>query len=379
MSVVSSSPAASRLAQEVLRDLFSMEPMTLKQEKEDKLNQSVGFPMFRRSWDSVASKCPSSGTVLHFLSLTSDSDTLDNDATSNHISLLGITDSKGNNQDDNAIVQESRQWLASHICGENDARTLAKSLGLLVNHASGRNISASHLTRLKGGLPLMSLPSSSNSNEESLQSLQTGALKEIAIPFDDGCCYPNGQSLLSMLSSSTLNRPTVGLYQWPNNGIALRPLPSAEEDRTLPVPSLVFFCKDLDSVAGQVSAVGAVSAKIGYNGLAESGQLMVSHPMLYGLDLRVTDCVEFTSAFPEAQEALLASSLGELQNANVLVKGGKENDVANRSTVDNRDNQGDCWVEFRANMKRPSGFIKRSTRGKSGKVRTAKAPDLPYE
>jgi hypothetical protein len=221
-----------------------------------------------------------------------------------------------------------------------------------------------------------------SSNKESLhsssQSSHPGALKEVAIPFYDDCFYPNGQSLLSVLGSSTLIRPTVGLYQWPDNGIAIRPLPSAEEDRTISVPSLVFFNKDLDTVAAQVSAVGAVSAKIGYNGLAESGQLMVSHPMLYGLDIRVTDCVEFASAFPEAQEALLASSLGELQNTNVLVKGGKENDVATRSTVDTRENQGDCWVEFRANMKRPSGFIKRSTTRKS-KVRTAKAPDLPFE
>mmetsp|Transcript_29259 Transcript_29259/g.52925 ORF Transcript_29259/g.52925 Transcript_29259/m.52925 type:complete len:244 (-) Transcript_29259:58-789(-) len=243
-----------------------------------------------------------------------------------------------------------------------------------MSHAAGRPISASTITQFDSGLPLLNLPETNDTySTESTQVLQ-GGLKELVIPFYDDSLYPDDQSLLSKLGSSTLNRPAVGLYQWPNNGIVIRPLPSAKEDRSLPSPSLVFYCKDLEIAADKLASVGGISAKIGYNGLQSSGQLMVSHPSLLGLDIRLTDNVEYTSAFPEAQEALLASSLGELQNVNVL-----KGDIGTESEKDARDNNMDCWVEFRANMRRPSGFMKRAVKGNGGKVKTAKAPDLPYE
>ena len=52
---------------------------------------------------------------------------------------------------------------------------------------------------------------------------------------------------------------------------------------------------------------------------------------------------------------------------------------------------GDCWVEFRANLKKPAGYLKnvlvsRTTNtsltgggAKTSKTRIAKAPNLPYE
>ena len=377
MSLFTASPASSRAAQQILKDLFSMEPIPLSHGEDDELDQVLKVPMMNRRWDSVASKCLPSGAVLHFLSLSTygrDTVLASENETVGHLSLLGVTDSVDDKQNDVSAVKELRRLLASHM--NDETNRYVQSLRLVMKHAAGRFMNASDITRLDSELPLLSLPM--NAHEESLQSKENrqGWLKEIVIPFYDDSAYPNGQSLLSMLGSSTLNRPAVGLYQWPKNGIAIRPIPSAKEDRTLPAPSLVFYCEDLDQAADRVSRFGAVSGKIGYNGLEKHGQLMISHPSLPGLDIRLTGCVEYTSAFPEAQEALLASSLGELQNVNVIVEGGK--DASARTKVDDRVNNGDCWVEFRANMKRPSGFMKRAVKSKVG-VKTAKAPDLPYE
>ena len=104
---------------------------------------------------------------------------------------------------------------------------------------------------------------------------------------------------------------------------------------------------------------------------------MVAHPSLQGLDLRLTDSLEFSSSFSEAQDALLAGSLLELQSENVLLEGGEGRHA--RMKHDAMDGVGDCWVEFRANVKRPWGFIKKNypTTGKVTKA--VKAPDLPYE
>jgi hypothetical protein len=363
VSLLSESPAASRAAQELVKNLFSMEPIMFSSghHADDDLDAVLKNPLFSRRFDSVASKCPSSGTVLHFVSLTTGGANSTNESqsatNSQHFSLLGITSSSKDEIDND--IKESRRMIASRI---------RSPLRLLMNHAVGRPISASAITRFDSGLPFLDLPT--NNNSDSIQSTQTG-LKELVVPFYDDSLYPDGQSLLSLLGSSTLNRPAVGLYQWPN-GIAIRPLPSAKEDRVLPAPSLVFYCRDLEEAAAKLEANGAISSKIGYNGLDKSGQLMVSHASLLGLDIRLTDCIEYSSAFPEAQDALLASSLVELQNVNVL-----KGDTATESEQDARDNNMDCWVEFRANMKRPSGYIKRIA--KAGKVKTATAPDIPYE
>lgn len=384
VSLFSSSAASSRLAQEVLRNLFpTIEPSSLLRqddELDDELDQALKLPGLSRRWDSVASKCVSSGTIFHFLSLTSngsDVASTNENRTGGHLSLLGVTNSQTRKQSDADSVQESRRLIASHVCTE-DGRYL-RSLRLIVKHAAGRHISVSDIIGFGAGLPLLYLPMNDDlSSIEPKSPRQPAGLKEIAIPHYDDGKFPDGQTLLSMLGSSTLHRPAVGLYQWPNHGVAIRPLPSAKEDRILPAPSLVFYCEDLDQAADTLSTLGAVSAKIGYNGLQNSGQLMVSHPNLLGLDIRLTDSTDYTSSYPEAQEALLASSLAELQNANVLLEGGKEN-KATRAQMDERVNAGDCWVEFRANMKRPLGFVNPRVKSGGRVRRIAKAPDLPYE
>ena len=384
VTLFSSRNGSSRLAQEVLGKLLpSIEPFSFarQEDTDDELDRALKLPGLRRRWNSDVSKCVFSGTIFHFLSLTSngsDVASTNEDHSCCHLSLLGVTDSRNpGKQSDANSVQESRRLIASHVSKE-DGRHL-RSLRLITKHAAGRHISVSEILGFGAGLPLLYLPINDDlSSLETKSPRKPGGLKEIAIPHYVDDSFPDGQTLLSMLGSSALHRPAVGLYQWPNQGVAIRPLPSAKEDRILPAPSLVFYSEDLDQAADRLSTLGAVSAKIGYNGLQNSGQLMVSHPNLLGLDIRLTDSTDYTSSYPEAQEALLASSLAELQNVNVLLEGGKEN-KATRAQMDERVNVGDCWVEFRANMKRPLAFVNRRVKSGERVRRSAMAPDLPYE
>lgn len=378
VSFLAPSASASNAAQTFLYNLFpSVEPISLSNDVSDELDKALRVPGSSKKWTSTASKCSSSGTILHLLSLVSTREGLTN-KDSGPLSLFGISDSQSKKRSDADSIYESRDLIASHVKEQNGQ--LLRSFRLMMNHFGGRSIQVSEILGFGVGLPLVSFTAHTDGSplRPTKQRVSSSRLKEIGIPYYDDSEYPGGKTLLSMLGSSALHRPTVGLYQLSHDGTAIRPLPSAKEDHVLPAPSLVFYCEDLDEVVGKLPVLGAVSAKIGFNGLQKSGQVMLSHPSLPGLDIRLTDCPEYTSAFPEAQEALLASSFGELQNVNVLLEGGKES-MSTRAQIDNRINEGDCWVEFRASIKRPSGFYKRATKSRAKEVRIAKAPDLPYE
>ena len=156
------------------------------------------------------------------------------------------------------------------------------------------------------------------------------------------------------------------------------------------------------------------TSKVGFSGSA-NGQLQITVPNLHGLELRFCDSNQLSSSFAEAQESLMAGSLTELQNVNVMAEGrGGSGSVGNSTTsstsghssslngksrdddekdafkprIDSMNGLGDCWVEFRANVKKPAGYLKNvlvsrtnsMTAGGAGKTsRIAKAPTLPYE
>lgn len=238
MSLFSPSAGSSRSAQQLLRNLFpTIVPVSLVKE-EDELDQTLQIPGFSRRWDSVASKCNSSGTVFHFLSITlNKSDQASTNEGGGHLSLLAVTDSQTKKQSDINSIQESRRLIAN-VCKEAG---YLRSLRLTLNHVAGRPISVCDIIGFGNDLPLLLLPMNDEETPTEAKGPRThSGLKEIAIPHYDDWKFPNGQTLLSMLGSSVLHRPAVGLYQWPNNGVAIRPLPSAKEDRFLPAPSLVF-------------------------------------------------------------------------------------------------------------------------------------------
>ena len=157
----------------------------------------------------------------------------------------------------------------------------------------------------------------------------------------------------------------------------------------------MFQCDNLESCVETLKGNAAADntntalAKVGFSGCGTGGQYMIRNSLLDGLDIRLCDATELSSSFAEAQEALLAASLDELQSVNVMNEG--SNDGRNKSKdsatsqeggSDAMNGLGDCWVEFRANVKKPGGFFGQKggiAGGSRRKPEVAKAPDIPYE
>jgi hypothetical protein len=411
VTLLSDSPQGSVKAAEVLQRFFNMEhiDMTTYQSKElirsdskpiegDSLDKAL-LPLFRRGFHSVGCLDQGSGTIFHLLSLRGASD-IDFSAEKgnqamNYLSLLSITETgilaEDNTHDDCiASIQESRDIIARHM-----DKSMLNSFKLLAMQLLNKPISPRHITSLDNGLPLLFFPDYKSAAEK---RLKTGAksnqpdsdlkFREIVIPFDDESTYPDGSTLLQNLSKSNLARPKTGLFQWNStsavcneNGFVIRPLPIAKADLNLSSPSMIFQCESLDQVQSALSK-DIILNKVGCNSMTP-GQLMVSHRDMQGIELRYCQSKELSSIFPEAQESLMAGSLEDLQNVNVMVKGGKTQSSGEKSAdspnrVDSMNGLGDCWVEFRANLKRPTGYFEGKSRRKSVQ-RTAKAPDIPYE
>jgi len=357
VTLLSPSPAASKKAQDLLQALVGLEPVPLSISSDDNLNEAFrsSLPGFSRSWHSTASSCPSSGAVIHFCSI-------DDTEKTGPFSLIGLSDSSSAKESTQESVQHFRDVLASHVHHRATSIKLKGSLGRPI----------SPLTLLEsissGGLPLLKLPVAT---QMSSNDKDPCGLKEIVVPYFDYAKFSDGTTLLSKISEAYLARPTVGVYQWTNSSTYIRPLPTAAEDQRLSAPSLIFHCEDLRSVFDKAEPDLKV-AKIGYSG-NKIGQLMMLHPDLEGLDVRFCCQTTFSSTFSEAQESLLAASLDELQSTNALLGGGEQ------AKDDKRVGQADCWVEVRANLKRPSGYFHRKGASSSGKPRIANIPDLPYE
>ncbi len=167
-------------------------------------------------------------------------------------------------------------------------------------------------------------------------------LKEIALPVD---------SITLQLPSSGV----TGVLQCAPQ-LAIRPLPRAMHDRFLTVPTLVFHQSADIKPTADWHPIGVTSSR--------KGQYM---QYKYGIDVRLCPSTIRESMFCEAQESMLAGSLQELQSTRVL--------ESKSSDDDPRMNKMDCWVEVRANLKRPSGYFQQS----KTTPRFAKAPDIPYE
>ncbi|KAL3916471.1 MAG: hypothetical protein SGILL_005161 [Bacillariaceae sp.] len=298
-------------------------------------------------------------------------------------------------------IRHCRQLLADHL--EKNSST-ANTFNMNFKSLLNRPLTPADLLHETDGLPLLSLgpqqeeqreqKATSSADENYDPSTSSPFLKEVVVPFFDYAQYEDGFTILSKLSQ--FPRPSVGVYQWPtasndnSNGICIRPLPTAAEDKRLPPPSLIFHCND--SADGVVASVNTFNnnnsnsapiqmARIGYaGGMMNKGQTMLLHDDFQGLDVRLCPSQTVSSHFSEAQESLLAGSLPELQNSNILLAQGEQ------AVDDERTNNSDCWVEVRANLKRPAGFLNRKNTtvfGAAGgsvmKQKIAKVPDIPYE
>jgi hypothetical protein len=251
------------------------------------------------------------------------------------------------------------------------------------------------------------------SSSESAKGAPAGAhpprrgLKEIVIPLnDDESSDASNSALWDQLSR--LSRPATGLYLLPGSNLCVRPLPAGVYDRNLPPPSLVFHCwPDSDPFLtavplsldedGDRPQQRVTLRKIGHAGRSAhkdlaallQGQYRLESDDLSGLDVRLCGSEAYQSMFCEAHESLLAGSLDQLQSLDVLGAGSRRNGLPSEGStaashpaeedcgaLDPRTVSSDCWIEFRANLRRPSGFFHRKRADKGG---SAKMPDLPYE
>eukprot|EP00568_Trieres_chinensis_P000660 CAMPEP_0183297022 /NCGR_PEP_ID=MMETSP0160_2-20130417/4406_1 /TAXON_ID=2839 ORGANISM="Odontella Sinensis, Strain Grunow 1884" /NCGR_SAMPLE_ID=MMETSP0160_2 /ASSEMBLY_ACC=CAM_ASM_000250 /LENGTH=396 /DNA_ID=CAMNT_0025458747 /DNA_START=172 /DNA_END=1362 /DNA_ORIENTATION=- len=395
----------SRQYQSLLKSLFDMDQVPTSSSVAGDRLDSILPSFLKRRWDSVASRCQFSGAVIHFLSLSSDGDVRKFEESSGEksgLSLLSVTKGVGDTEDtiectSDSII-DSRRSIALRIEREESFPTLL-ALKLVAFGSLGLEISGRHLT---GSLPLLELPCRSgekvklrqcDTESRSHGSSLSFRLREVVLPYFDDENSHSGSSVASAFFRSSLSRPMVGLFQWPksnNSGIVFRPLPAAREDLTLTSPSLVFQCPSLDSAKSRIENCGATTAKVGFRGDGKCGQLLVKHHLLSGLDFRLCEATSLSTTFAEAQESLLAGSLADLQSSNVLAEGGNQRhsgeDFA-RSDVMN--GLGDCWVEFRANVRKPSGFFRKAkvfetlkndgASGLKGGGRVARSPDIPPE
>lgn len=372
ITLLSPSPSASRRAQEILGNVFGLQEVEDRSSSgsaEDELNAKMQSPLSAISsmnWDSVVSQCPNSGALVHWLSPDNATD-----ARKGSFSLLGVTNRA--NKDD--CSKSARRILASHF--PNSILTLR------LRHFLQRPITVDALLKRHQGLPVLDLPTveESPSAKDTPTSSNNGPrLKEVAFTIYDDAVYEDGSSVFSKLSQSALLRPVTGLYGYGReNGIRLRPLPAAQQDlKRSPRPLvLTFHTENLEEISSNSSAStieeGSIQfSKIGFTGQG-NGQLRVqvasgSTNPLNGLDVRWCEQVKPTSVFPEAQESLLASSLPELQSADVLKSTGKSEPGAE----DARIGSSDCWVEVRTMVKNPRGFVS----SKRPKVATA-PPSYP--
>jgi len=342
----------------------------------------------QEKWHSTASYCQTSGTILHFLSLSTNNNNNDNNQDKDNmaplqlISINGLRSIADCRQSLANVIQSKQYIIETRLRGITF--NLMNKLGKHLTPAwiLADNPTTSHVSPI---LDLTNHSTTLTESENNYRHENIGKLRELVLPF-----FPEDSSLQSKLSKSSLTRPLPGLYQCSvdstdeskdtmvNNGLIFRPLPAAEEDLTLSKPSLVFQCQHLTDSQKKIQEKGGKTHKIGWKGHGKLGSLMVRHQSLSGLDIRLvqstTDDWIPTAAFDESTESLLAGSLDDLQSSHVNSDG----NVSDNSLVkDEKIGNGDCWIEVRSNVQQPLGFIKQF---KSQKKQTiAKPPDLPFE
>jgi len=391
ITILSPCLVASKKAVSLLSLLGNMEELSLNTEDSSSSDKALNntfkssIPGLSRSWDSVCARCQISGSVIHFCSSSYLGASKDNDdryPQTTPFALLAITDVDKSVRNEEyegdaevkASIRHFRNLLASQVNNGATLNSTILNLKFLINGMLTTNDLLKDISR--DGLPLLSIPDRFSNgksgiprreSKSSIYPTSSPFLKEVVVPHFDYAAYIDGSTLISKLSIATTNRPAVGVFEWPNSKTCIRPLPTAAEDQSLPSPSLIFHCKSPED-AFKIREYGFREARIGYGGLGpDHGQVMLLHEDLIGLDIRYCPRTTISSTFSEAQESLLAGSLDELQSTNILVSGGEN------AKTDKRIGHGDCWVEVRANLKRPSNFWQRSKKT-SRKQKVAKIP-----
>eukprot|EP00536_Pseudo-nitzschia_multiseries_P017450 jgi/Psemu1/321182/estExt_fgenesh1_pm.C_15560003 len=376
ISIISPSFTASKKAVSLLSVIGNMEQFSIVTDdalsSQNSLNETFksSFPGLSCSWTSVGARCPVSGAVIHFCSI-GDLAEKGRETKTKPFALLGITESDEPSSDSASAVEMSirnfRNLLASRL---RERTALNRSLLHLKRLINGSLTTKDLLRDIShDGLPLLTVPQiprgidacvTPRGDLKGSEDLPSTFLKEIVVPHFDYAAYRDGSNLVSHLGLAPTKPPAVGVYQWPNSTMLIRPLPTASEDAILPSPSLIFHHQSPEDISWirEKTSKGKEAGRLSRKGRP-------------GVDVRYCPRTEVSSAFSEAQDSLLAGSLEELQSTNVLAS-------TREGESDVRIGNGDCWVEVRANLRRPSKLLRRS-KSSQGKQRIAKIPDIPYE
>lgn len=418
LTFLSPSPTHSRSAVEFLNKLFQLPRINTQETGRDSLDD-LHFGSSSSSWDSIACACPTSGTILHFLSVSAEDEHKESTKSPHPalylIAVHGSHSSSLSTQSSSfsqAIYHEALMECRRRLAGSIPLRQIsdgASALSAIESRLRGMFLTI--MCKVRGRYPnpswiLEKFPSTArptpllvdltplsskhhdsplkrNSNkdtrskENDTQCKGEGnccKIRELALPFFSG-----GMSLQATLSKSSLSRPLPGLYQCAvgprgnkgktksnthhEPGLIFRPLPAADEDFHLSPPSLVFQCNSLSASQKNIEGkLGGRTDRIGWRGHNQSGSLIVSHPSTFGLDIRICEGVgeewALSSSFDESTESLLAASLSELQSTHVVSEGKANGSDASSVKEDARNLKGDCWVEFRETSKNPAVLFK---------------------
>ena len=377
----SPSPRVSNSAVRFFEKLFGLRTLELTSSTKIscRLNDLYGHGW---NWKSIASVCPS-GAVIHFLSPHSrkEVDVASDQGKAQRLELISIHSSQQSSPEDALLA--CRNYLANESLRQQYTNSTAEVMArgyvfrALTSLLRKNPQSSWFFPRLHEGhqpstlLDLSVCASGSSDKGISTPGLSRGGrLREVALPYS----VQSSSNLLTILSNmSSLSRPLPGLYQMPGDtGLVLRPLPAASEDMRLSAPSLVFeYDDDISQIEKAAALCGGRSGKIGWKGDRKEGSLILSHPDIGGLDIRVASGA-LSCYFDEAQESLLAGSFGGLQNVRVTSDGRSK-------TTDENIGKRDCWTEFRHCATRPSGFVNQMLRKTGIQNTVAKPPSLPYD
>lgn len=136
-------------------------------------------------------------------------------------------------------------------------------------------------------------------------------------------------------------------------GIAMRLLPSIMSSLVLQVPCMTQAKEDLWARKVPFEEIGSTGAT--------EGQVLLSSPLLRGLDVRLCDGgAPISPFFNEGDEVLREGVFTELNPAlDKPLEGGAGAQGSAPAAAYRRSGtgMGDCWSEFRTQLRRPSGFF----------------------
>ena len=215
--------------------------------------------------------------------------------------------------------------------------------------------------------PALSVVSGGSKQEREQQQQQQqqsnpSLLREVVV----GAAHTDLAGMAARLDG--VGRPVAGrpnVFWLQPGSLALRLLPSTMSSLVLRAPAPMAI-GGVAAVREYMERRGVAAHPIGLTG-ASAGQLLLSAPALDGLDVRISLAPEGEAppmVFAEGDEVLRENVLEEL---NPSIDGPVHHHVGEGAAVSvpaahyqrTMGGIGDCWSEFRAQMKRPGGFMKK--------------------